>query len=256
LIVKNPSFRLAAFAAAVALLGAARPAAPLRAQSLPPAADLVAAYVQAIGGAPAFLANASMHMVGEYSMAAMGLKGAVETFQMKPNRSVSRVTIDGFGEIRRGFDGTTGWSINPMEGPRLLEGEELQQLRDDSDPRTLVRDPALIASMQTVERTEMNGQACYRVRISWKSGRETSDCYAVDGGLLVGSTVNVVSPMGSIEAQIFYSDYRSFGELRMPTVTRQQVMGQEQAFTLTSVEFGNVDPAVFELPPEIRALRK
>jgi hypothetical protein len=42
----------------------------------------------------------------------------------------------------------------------------------------------------------------------------------------------------------------------MPTVTRQQVMGQEQAFTLTSVEFGNVDPAVFELPPEIRALRK
>ena len=102
----------------------------------------------------------------------------------------------------------------------------------------------------------MNGQACYRVRITWKSGRETSDCYAVDGGLLVGSTVTVVSPMGSIEAQIFYSDYRRFGELLIPTVTRQQLMGQEQAVTLTTVEFGKVDPAVFELPPEIRALRK
>lgn len=254
--MKNPSFGRAvcAFAGAALLLSAGR--APVRAQSLPPAAELVGAYVQAIGGAPAFLDHSSMRMVGEFSMAAMGLKGQVETFQMKPNRSVSRVTIDGFGEIRRGFDGTVGWSMNPMEGPRLVEGEELRQLRDDSDPRTLVRDAALIASMQTVERTEMNGQPCYRVRIAWKSGRETSDCYAVDGGLLVGSTINVVSPMGSVEAQVFYSDYRSFGKLRMPTLTRQQVMGQEQAFTLTSVEFDKVDPEVFELPPEIRALRK
>lgn len=254
--MKNPSFRRATYVLAAAALASAGRAATVRAQSLPAAADLVGAYVEAIGGAPAFLAHSSMRMVGEFSMAAMGLKGQVETFQMKPNRSVSRVTIDGFGEIRRGFDGTVGWSMNPMEGPRLVEGDELRQLRDDSDPRTLVRDTAMIASMQTVERTEMNGQPCFRVRISWKSGRETSDCYAVDGGLLIGSTINVVSPMGSVEAQVLYSDYRSFGNVRMPTVTRQQVMGQEQAFTLTTVEFDQVDPAVFELPPEIRALRK
>ena len=80
---------------------------------------------------------------------------------------------------RRGYDGTTGWSINPMEGPRLVEGDELRQMRDDADRRALIRDAALIASMETVERTEMNAQACYRVRIVWKSGRETTDCYAL-----------------------------------------------------------------------------
>ena len=244
-----------AFAAAI-LLPLMLPAAGAAQADLPAAKDLVARYVAAIGGADALLARTSMHMVGEFSMAAMGLTGKVESFQMPPDKSVSRVSIEGLGEIKRGFDGTTGWSLNPMEGPRLLEGTELQQAKDDADMRGTIRDPAVINSMETIEKTEMDGQACYRVKIVWKSGRETTDCYSIDSGLLIGGTVNVVSPMGNVEATVLFSDYKDFGPFKMPTVTRQQLMGQEQAVRVISVEFGKVDPAMFELPPEIKALKK
>ncbi|MGH7552400.1 MAG: hypothetical protein ACREMQ_05175 [Longimicrobiales bacterium] len=243
------------FAAAV-VLPLMMPVAVAAQTDLPPAKDLVARHVAAIGGADALLSRTSIHMVGEFSMAAMGLTGKVEAFQMHPDKSFSRVSIEGLGEIKRGFDGTTGWSMNPMEGPRLLEGTELQQAKDESDMLGRVRDPSVVSSMETTEKTEMDGQPCYRVKFVWKSGRETTDCFSVDSGLLVGGTVNVVSPMGNVEATVLYSDYKDFGPFKMPTVTRQQLMGQEQAVRITSVEFGKVDPAVFELPPEIQALKK
>jgi hypothetical protein len=143
-----------------------------------------------------------------------------------------------------------------MEGPRLLEGAELDQMRDDADRRAMIRDEALISSMETVEKAELNGQACYRVRIVWKSGRETRDCYAVDSGLLVATTLNVVSPMGTVESTSFFGEYRAFGAVRMPTLTRQQAMGQEQVTTVTSIEWGSVNASVFDPPAEIKALKK
>lgn len=248
--------RFLATALAAPLLWATLPSAVSAQEGLPSAATIVARYVQAIGGARAILAAGSMHSIGSYAVPTMGLTGEVETFQMQPNRSLTRVTIPGIGDIVRGYDGNVGWSLNPMEGPRLLEGPELKQMHDESDLRSMVRDPELVASMTTLDRTEQNGAACYRVKIVWKSGRESTDCYAVDSGLLVASTVTVTSPMGQIDAQIFYDEYREFSGIKMATLTRQQLMGTEQTFQLRSVEFGRVDPGVFQPPAEIQALRK
>lgn len=243
--------------AGLALLLCGTPAATAHAQdALPGAATIIARYVQSIGGARTILALGSMHSVGSYSVPSMGLTGEVETFQMQPHRTFTRVTIPGIGDILRGYDGTVGWSLNPMEGPRLLDGDELKQMHDESDLRSMVRDPQLVESMTTVERTEQNGAACYRVKIVWKSGRQSTDCYALDTGLLVASTVTVTSPMGQIDAIIFYDEYRDFEGIKLPTLTRQQLMGTEQTFQIRSVEFGRVDPAIFQLPPEIQALRR
>src|SRR3546814_385959 len=100
----------------------------------------------------------------------------------------------------------------------------------------------------------MNGQECYKVRVVWKSGRESFDCYAVDNGLMVGMQLRSESPMGVIDVIVLLSDYEEFGAVRMPTRMTQQMMGQEQVMTISSVEFNTVDRGVFELPAEIRAL--
>src|SRR3712207_8571336 len=43
------------------------------------------------------------------------------------------------GQMSSGYDGTVGWSVNPMQGPRLLEGKELEQLREDAGPAAMLR---------------------------------------------------------------------------------------------------------------------
>ena len=51
---------------------------------------------------------------------------AFEMVQVAPNKMQMMTTIPGVGAIQVGFDGTTGWSVDPMQGPRVLAGKEAQ----------------------------------------------------------------------------------------------------------------------------------
>jgi hypothetical protein len=239
---------------ALALAVCALAPAPAAAQQLPPAEQLVERYLQAVGGRDALLAPRTTRTRGTFEMPAAGVSGELEVVSGKPNRIATRVSIPALGEIRNGFDGTTGWSLDPMMGARLLAGGELEAAREQADPMAAVRDPSVFQSITTVEQTTMGGQACYKVRLVWKSGRESFDCYAVDGGLLVASINTQESPMGTMAVTTIVSDYRQFGNVRMPTKLTQEMMGQQQVITVTSVEFDVVDDAAFNPPAEIHAL--
>jgi hypothetical protein len=93
------------------------------------------------------------------------------------------------------------------------------------------------------------------VRVVSRSGRESFDCYAVDTGLLVASVSTQESPMGSMTITTQLGEYKQFGNVRMPTRMTQEMMGQQQTMTITSVEFDVVDDAAFSLPAEIQALK-
>lgn len=252
-MTRNTVHRIAVSAlAALTLLAARQPAA---AQTLPDAAEIVKKYVKAMGG-ESLREKAGMRTEGTFTMPAMGTSGPMEVAQARPNQLVLRMTLPGIGEMRSGFDGDVGWSLNPLEGPRLLTGKELTQLRDDADFAATLREPHLIDSMETVDATDVDGQACYRVRIQWKSGRETFDCYATDSGLLLATDLRTETVMGSVDATILFSEYKEFDGVRLPTRTVQRVMGQEFVMTVDQVHFGPVDKGVFELPAEIQALVK
>lgn len=240
---------------ALALAVCALAPAPAAAQQLPPAQQLVQRYLDAVGGREAMLAPRSTRTRGTFAMPAAGLTGELEVLSGKPNRVATRVTIPGLGDIRNGFDGTTAWSVDPMMGARLLTGDELEAAREQADPLAAVRDPSAFTSIETVEQTNMGGQACYKVKLVYRSGRESFDCYAVDGGLLVGSVSTQESPMGSVEVVTVLSDYQQFGSLRMPTRLTQEMGGNQQVITITSVEYDVVDDAAFALPAEIQALK-
>ena len=48
------------------------------------------------------------------------MSGDLEISQARPNKTMMRINVTGIGQIEQGFDGTTGWSINPMQGPRVM----------------------------------------------------------------------------------------------------------------------------------------
>lgn len=242
--------------AAVAVLGAALlgGADYAQAQDLPEASALVATYQAAIGGREALAKRNSMHSTGEFSIPAAGMSGQLEAWSARPNRYAMRVTIPGFGDIRTGYTGEVGWSLNPMEGPRLMTGPESLQTADEADFDSTLRLEARIASMTTLELTKMGGRDCYKVRIEWKSGRETFDCYSPETGLLVATISKQESNMGSTEAITLYDDFKDFGGFSVPTRLTVQVMGMEQVISITNVTFDQVLESSFEVPAEIKPL--
>jgi hypothetical protein len=62
--------------------------------------------------------------------------------------------------------------------------------------------------------------------------------------------------MGTISVTTALSDYKKFGAIMQPTTLSQSLMGAKIVMTITSVEANKVDPAVFELPAEIKAIVK
>lgn len=247
------------FTAAAALTLALVPAAraqesPSRAaEPLPAAAQIVARYHAEIGAA-AFVNVRSLHSKGELAIPGAGMTGALEVWQARPNRTQIAVSVPGFGEVRTGFTGEDGWSIDPVDGPRLLAGPEAVQAADDASFDSHLRTPELVDSMTTVERTTLGGHACINVRSFWKSGRITTDCYSTQTGLLVGSLRTHHASSGPADALILYEEYRQFGDVRVPTRITTQVNGVAQIITLLSVTLNDAPDSAFEPPAGIRSL--
>ena len=227
------------------------PAAP--AAVLPDARTIVDRHLKAIGGREAILAHKSMHATGTLTMPANGISGPVEIYGAAPDHVLVRTTVTGIGEIVDAYDGKVGWSINPMTGPSLKSGKELEQTRLDADFYSELRDPKKY-TLKTIEKTAFDGRDCYKVSVQRSDGSEDFDDVAT--GLRAGSINTRETQMGSMTISNVESAYRKFGALTQATVLSQKMMGVEQKITIESVEYDKVDPAVFALPATIKALIK
>ena len=222
---------------------------------LPAASAIISKYAAAVNG-PAYTNAKAIMTKGTMSMPAAGLNAQFQMTQLSPNQMQMVTTIPGMGDVQVGFDGTTGWAMDPMQGPRVLSGAELDQIRDESDRRATLRDAALFSAMTTVADTTMNSERCYLVKLTWKSGRESYDCYSAATGFLVASKSTQKTAMGEIPVVTLISDYKKFGDVMVPTKTVQELMGQQQILTITTVEFGTGAGVTIAPPDAIKALMK
>ena len=230
--------------------------APLaQAAELPAARSLIDAHVAAVGGREAY-ANSSegttkvmMEIVENGMKLEMALYG-------RGNDRASLMAIPGAGDFRSGYSGGVAWSMDPMNGPRLLEGKEREQMLEQSDSRITVRDPALIASATTVALSESEGRPCYRVEIKWVSGRETADCYGTEDGLMLSTESTVTSPMGEMKQISHMMEYKPYGAVKMPAKMKGKAAGMTQLITIQSIDPTTPAAELFALPTAIEALVK
>jgi zinc protease len=230
------------------------PATPSQAQDLPPADELIAAYVEAIGGADAHAAPVSVRTSGTVSLPAMGVAGTFELLQIVSVGSRMTTSIPGVGEMHVGFDGEHGWSLNQVTGPALMTDAEVAQIRERSLLAATLRGSEVVEEAETVERTEVEGEPCWRVRLRWASGRESFDCYHAETGLLVRSEDVQVSEMGELPVTSLFEEYRDFEGMRLPTRLIQETMGMRQVMEVTSVVVDDADESALAPPPAIRTL--
>jgi hypothetical protein len=246
------SVRRLGLAVAALTLSVAR----LDAQALPDAKELIANYGKAVGG-DAWKAHKSARMKATLEVPAAGMKADIEALHTFEDRKFfMKTAIPGMGEVLAGFDGTTAWSKEPMSGARVLTGAEADQAAEEADPAASLRQSANIVKSETLEKTTMNSQECYKVRHTWKSGRTSHDCFSTKDGLIVATMVKQVSPMGEMDVTTLLSDYKDFGGIKRASVTTMQLMGSEIKTTVTAWEWDNVKESEMEPPADIKALLK
>jgi hypothetical protein len=66
--------------------------------------------------------------------------------------------------------------------------------------------------------------------------------------------LTVESPMGKMPSTTIMSDYKEFDGVKIATRTDVEAMNMKQVLVVDSVDYKLVDPSIFNLPPEIKAL--
>ena len=244
---------LAAFIAIAPL--AAREAGN-QANSLPSARSLIDRHIKEVGGREAILAQTSSHATGTVSIPAAGLSGKLDSYHAKPNKFLQRMSLPGIGDVEEGFDGTVGWSLSPLTGPTVLEGKLLEERKFDADFYEDLKSGERYESMTTLEKTTFEGRPVYKVRLVKKSGGEDIEFYDAETGLKAGAISTRDSQMGPIQSTMSWSDYKKFGKLLHPATTKVSAVNTQMIMVITSVEYGTVDPSVFAIPAQIKALIK
>jgi len=153
----QPAIRFIAVLALVSLVATAAEAPAKATGKLPPAAEVVAKQLKAIGGREAVLKHTSTRLKGTWEMPAQqGANGEFELLQAKPNQRLMRMKVGEMGEVVNGYDGKVGWVTSPFAPPALMEGKMLDQARDDADYYAVLHNPTSYQSLETVARTQFD----------------------------------------------------------------------------------------------------
>lgn len=231
--------------------------APAHAQGgRPSGREVVNRFIEAMGGREVVLAQSGRHMTGTFAIPAQGMQGALDVYGQPPNKMLVRVTIEGIGEIRNGYDGTTAWAVNPMMGPMVLDSLQALQTQQQADFYSSLYPEDQITALETVADTTFEGTASYKVKVTTAWGETYHEFFDKSTGLMLGSQRTNASPMGNVDILTLVSDWRTVEGMLVPFKSSQRTMGIEQLVTIDSVEVTTVPDSVFVPPPEIQALIK
>lgn len=185
---------------------------------------------------------------------AMGMTAQTEMWWVAPNKMLVQTKMEGMGTIIQGFDGEHGWMVDDTMGPRLLEGEELIQLKFQSDPYGDLNYNERYSSLETVRKTDLAGEPVWEVKAVPKDwDTEIHYFFSTETGLLVGTEQEVASPLGKMKATTRFFDYRDVDGMLTPYRSEQKVMGINQVITIDSVELNPPSTPPIEVPPELLA---
>lgn len=223
------------------------------AQSAP---ELIAKNAAARGGADKLAAIASIEFTGKIIY-----PGDFElTYQETRARQHGRTRIDSSIQgltLVQGFDGTTGWRINPFEGRRDAErmsSDDAHALADDATiDGPLLAATSRGAAVTYLGREDFEGTSAYKLRIVETSGVQYDDYLDPDTYLDI-KLVETRTIRGAPQVTVTeYGDYERVDDVYFPFAIESGPAGspasQHQQLTIESARANiPLDDKLFAMP--------
>ena len=224
-------------------------------EDLPDAKEILADHLEAIGGRDKMASLKSLKMVGEMEMANM--KAELTIHQTDKGQFVFQTNFPQVGEIRKGIADGFAWEMDPINGARIIEGDELKAFEREADIASSLHLDKYFSDMKC-EGVEMIGdKKCYKVVMTTKEGDKETNFYDVDTKLMVRTLRKQKSAMGEIPVTANLMEYKEEDGLVFPRLTKNSFMGIEQIMRVKEIKVNaDIDPKLFDIPEEIVALKK
>jgi outer membrane lipoprotein-sorting protein len=189
-------------------------------KTTPKVEEILANYVQATGGVAAHQKLTSRVEKGEWENATRGVKCGIEIYSKAPNKRVELLDApENRGPTGRGYDGTSGWSMNMTEtGLRTLEGAELATLGRESNFYRAIELDRLYLRLTVTGAERINNREVYIVEAIPESGNPEKLYFDAETGLLTRRDM----VYGKTPVQHYFEDYREVDGIKLPFVIRSE----------------------------------
>jgi len=216
--------------------------AQANAQSAPSVDEILARYAHAMGGKAAFEKVNSMVFRGSIEFPSNNLSGTTVEYFKAPDHFLAVTEVPGYGTLRTGYDGRTGWTENP-KGVEELSGPALADVRRRADILWHVKLKELYPGLKLKGRQSIEGKDAWVLEVL--EDKWTFDlCFDVESGLMVRFDTDTGEPNGV--SKVLISDYRSVDHVQFSFAAEMSTNKVIWRRKLTDVKFNvPVDDVLF-----------
>ena len=177
------------------------------------AKDIIAKYINAIGGAEELKKINSIAVNGAMNMQGMSL--AVTEKKMAPNRNMIEINMNGQTVMRQAFDGTTGYQAQmgnkqPMGDDELTERKNTKGLFE----QLFYNEAGYKLEMAGTEK--VGSSDAYKINVASPAGDKTTEYYDVKTGYLVKTEKTTKTKAGDVQQIVEYSNFKKVGNIILP----------------------------------------
>jgi outer membrane lipoprotein-sorting protein len=213
--------------------------------------DLIKKNIDARGGIQKIRAIKTIKVTAKISQG--GLEFPLTIQQKRPAMVRMDFTLQGKTQSG-GYDGETGWKIDPFQGssePEKIAGDDLKDFQEQAD-----MDGALIdykAKGHTVEligKEDMEGSPVYRLKLTLKSGDVRNLYLDAENYLDLKVSSKRKTPGGELEIEQYLGNYKPVAGVMFPFSIETKVRGQSvNQITIEKIETDvAIDDSIFKMP--------
>src|SRR5690606_13425048 len=140
------------------------------------------------------------------------------------------------GSSKQVFDGEKA-KVESPNGSNLIEGEDLENLKNYET--VLFPELEFFTDKYKVTLKGVDNKAdqeVYAVEVERTNGKKQMNCYSTESGLLVLSTEELQTQMGTMMQETYYEDYKAVKKVKFPFAYKQIVGPQAMSISVQDIE--------------------
>jgi len=215
----------------------------------------MAKYTDAVGGRSNWDAVKTIKFTGYATM--MGMDIPYTQYIKRPGMWLIEFHVQGM-KIIQGYDGTSGWMINPMMGSKKASKTDEETTKifiaNSLIGGKLLNIKEMGYTLELAGKEDMEGTEVYKINLTDKDG-VVSNYYIDTGNYLIVKTVSKVTRMGmEIITENSYKNYKKVNDVMISFLCDQKLTGTQndtQKITIDKVEINkDIDDKIFVMPVE------
>ncbi|MBC24512.1 MAG: hypothetical protein CMJ32_11450 [Phycisphaerae bacterium] len=223
--------------------------------ALPDGLEVMKKSIEASGGAAVLEKHESTMLTGTLAIPAAGIMNAeLKVCAKAPDMFYTEMTLPGLGKFLKGYDGKVGWSIDPVQGARLIEGKELVELQFEANYFKDLYPEKTYSSVKNLGVKNLDGTSCYMLEMTRKVGGTIYGWFDTTKFHPVQIKTPNVTEQGEFTALTTLSDWKTVDGQTMPMKLDSEAMGMKQVVQFKDVTFNKVEKSVFDLPAAIKVM--